>query len=42
MDCKKETLRKEIIEMVEKIENADYLFKIYHYVIVKYKKESEE
>lgn len=31
--------KKQIINMVEKIENLDYLFKIYHYILAKYRKE---
>lgn len=34
--------KKEIIEMVEEIENIDYLSKIYHYIIVKYRKDLEQ
>lgn len=30
--------REKIIEMVNKIDNVDFLFKIYHYIIPKYKK----
>ncbi len=35
----KEFYRERIIEMVEKMENLDFLFKIYHYILPKYKKE---
>ena len=35
----KEFYRERIIEMVEKMENLDFLFKIYHYIRPKYKKE---
>lgn len=31
--------REEIIRMVQEIENEDYLFKIYHYIIAKYRRE---
>lgn len=31
--------REEIIRMVQEIENEDYLFKIYHYIIAKYQRE---
>lgn len=31
--------REQIIEMVNKMENLDFLFKIYHYILPKYKKE---
>lgn len=43
MDCKKEILRKEIIEMVEKIENLTILKRIYQLVEYLYinKKEKE-
>nr|DAL37209.1 MAG TPA_asm: hypothetical protein [Caudoviricetes sp.] len=34
----KEFYRERIIEMVEKMENLDFLFKIYHYILPKYKK----
>nr|DAG65071.1 MAG TPA: hypothetical protein [Bacteriophage sp.] len=35
----KEVYRQRIIEMVSKMENLDFLFKIYHYILPKYKKE---
>ncbi len=38
----KEYHRRKIIEMVERIENQDYLFKIYHYTIAKYRRENKE
>ena len=38
----KEYYKEEIIKMLDEIENVDYLFKIYHYVIVKYRKEIEK
>ena len=28
-----------LIAMIEEMENVDFLFKIYHYVVVKYRKE---
>ncbi len=31
--------KEKIIKMLDEIENVDYLSKIYHYVIVKYRKE---
>lgn len=31
--------REEIMRMVQEIENEDYLFKIYHYIIAKYRRE---
>lgn len=37
MDCKTQ-YKEQIIEMVNEIDNVDYLFKIYHYIIPKYKK----
>lgn len=37
----KEFYREGIIEMVNSIENVDFLFKIYHYIIPKYRKEKE-
>lgn len=37
----KEYYRDKIAEMVGEIDNVDYLFKIYHYIIPKYKKEKE-
>lgn len=36
-----EDYKNKIIEMVSRLENEDYIFKIYHYVIVKYRKEQE-
>lgn len=38
----KEYYKEQIIEMVQKINNVDFLFKIYHYIIPKYKREKEE
>ncbi len=42
MDCN--DYKKRIVEMVEEIEDVNYLFKIYHYILAKYrrKKEKEE
>lgn len=34
--------RKRIIELVEGIENQEYLFKIYHYILAKYRREQKE
>lgn len=34
--------KKMIIEMLEEIDNEDYLFKIYHYVLAKYRREEEK
>jgi hypothetical protein len=31
--------KKALISMIEEMENCDFLFKIYHYAIVKYRKE---
>lgn len=31
-----------IIEMIQNMDNEDYLFKIYHYVLAKYKREEEK
>ena len=38
----KEEYREKIMEMVNGIENIDYLFKIYHYIIAKYRREKEK
>lgn len=38
----KEIYKQKIIEMVGRIENQDYLFKIYHYTIAKYRRENKE
>lgn len=38
----KEYYKEQIIEMVGKIENVDFLFKIYHYIIPKFNKENKE
>lgn len=34
--------RDKIIELVEKIENPEYLFKIYHYILAKYRRVQKE
>lgn len=34
--------KEKIIEMIQSMNNADYLFKIYHYVLAKYRREKEE
>lgn len=34
--------KQKIIEMVEKINNQDYLFKIYHYILAKYRRDYKE
>lgn len=34
--------KEKIIEMVKEIECEDYLFKIYHYILVKYRKYKEK
>lgn len=34
--------KEKIIEMVQKMNNEDYLFKIYHYIIPKFNKENKE
>lgn len=33
--------KKEIISMIEKMENEDFLCKVYHYILVKFRKEKE-
>lgn len=38
----KKCYRELIVEMVEKIKNQDYLFKIYHYILAKYRRDCEE
>lgn len=38
----KEKYKKEIINMIKKIDNTDYLFKIYHYILAKYRKENKK
>lgn len=32
----------ELISMIQEMENEDFLFKIFHYAIVKYRKEKEK
>ena len=34
-----EYYKQKIIEMINEMDNIDYLFKVYHYIISKYKKE---
>lgn len=34
-----EEYRRKISEMVEQIENEDYLFKIYHYILAKFRRD---
>lgn len=36
-----EDYKNKIIKMINEMENEDFLFKIYHYIIPKYKKEKE-
>lgn len=38
----KEEYKRKIIELVEKIENPEYLFKIYHYILAKYRRVQKE
>lgn len=38
----KEELLGAITQMLEKIENPEYLFKIYHYILAKYRREYKE
>ena len=37
-----EYYREKIVEMIEKIENPEYLYKIYNYIIVPYNIEKEK
>lgn len=37
----KDYYRQQIISLIDKIENTEYLFKIYHYVLAKYRRENE-
>lgn len=37
---KAQDYKKRIIEMVEEIENPDYLFKIFHYILAKHRREN--
>lgn len=37
----KEEYKRKILKMVEKMENEDFIFKIYHYIVPKYRKEKE-
>lgn len=34
--------KRKITELVEKIETPEYLFKIYHYILAKYRREQKE
>lgn len=34
--------KKMIIEMVEEIDNEDFIFKIYHYILAKYRRYIEK
>jgi len=34
--------KEKIIELVKKMENSDYLFKIYHYILAKYRREQKK
>lgn len=38
----KEYYKEKIVEMVDEIENLNYLFKIYHYILAKYRREFKE
>lgn len=40
MDCK--DYKKRIIKMVEEIEDPDYIFKIYHYILAKYRRKKQK
>lgn len=43
--CKRRVIvecKEKIIEMVNEIDCEDYLFKIYHYILVKYRKYKEK
>lgn len=37
-----ENYKWKITELVEGIENPEYLFKIYHYILAKYRREQKE
>ena len=39
MENEGEYYKRKIIEMINEMDNIDYLFKVYHYIIPKYKKE---
>ncbi len=48
MKCKNDKMKKgikwyreKIVDMVESIENEDYLFKIYHYILAKHRRYKE-
>lgn len=38
-DSEAEAYRKKIVKMVKEIENKNYLFKIYHYVLAKHRRD---
>lgn len=38
----KEFYRKKIIEMVKEIDNYNYIFKIYNYILAKYRRTKEK
>lgn len=38
----KEYYRDKINKLVEKIENTEYLFKIYHYILAKHRRDKKE
>ena len=38
-DAEAEEHRKKIVRMVKEIENKNYLFKIYHYVLAKHRRD---
>lgn len=39
-ECKSiQIYKNEIIEILNKIDNVEYLFKIYHYILAKYRRE---
>ncbi len=39
---KLDSLKEDIIDMVIRINNQDYLFKIYHYILAKYRRDKEQ
>ena len=41
MENEGEYYKQKIIEMINEMDNIDYLFKVYHYIIPKYKKENK-
>lgn len=38
----KDNLKESIINMVTRMNNQDYLFKIYHYILAKYRRDREQ